>query len=739
MSKLSFLRSGFTFRRRLLLRGLFAGAFLLTTSATHAMTFTVNSTADVPDVNPGNGVCETAPGNGTCTLRGAIQEANALAGADTIVLQPNVTYTLSRIGADDTALNGDLDILDSVTIIGAGPGSTIIDGNGGVIGERVFQIAQCSGNAAPPCNAAHPAVVVTMSGVTIENGNSQNVGGGLFNNGTLTMTNCTVSNNIATGINEWGGGIYNSGQLNLIKSTVANNTAGSASANNAYGGAIYNQGPMVITDSTISGNTVAGTPAYGGGIFNIGTASTIRNSTISGNTAVSGGGIYKVGLPVVITNSTISGNRSLGSGGGVYASSGAASLYNATVTQNRANSDASGGGEGGGVAAGSGATLTFQNSIIAYNEILIPTGGLPILANDDCAGTVSSEGHNIMHDVDSSYCTVNGAVTITDPMLGALASNGGATQTHALLIGSPAINAGNAAGCTDDLGASLPSDQREYHRPDGTPCDIGAFEFGATIPVTLANISTRLRVESGDNALIGGFIISGTQQKRVIVRAIGPSLSSLFSGVLADPFLELRNSAGGLVASNDNWRSDHEAEIIATGVQPGNDLESAIVATLPANNSTYTAIVRGVNNGTGIGVVEAYDLDRTIDSRLANISTRGLVSTGDNVMIGGAIILGNTPANVLIRGIGPSLAGSGIPNPLPDPTLELHDSNGALLASNDNWRSDQEAEIIATTIPPTNDLESAILQTLAPGLYTAILRGKNNSTGVAVVEAYQLQ
>ena len=230
---------------------------------------------------------------------------------------------------------------------------------------------------------------------------------------------------------------------------------------------------------------------------------------------------------------------------------------------------------------------------------------------------------------------------------------------------------------------------------------------GPSTPTILGNISTRLRVETGDNALIGGFIVTGTQSKNVIVRAIGPSLSASFPGTLADPVLELHDSTGGLIASNDNWRSDQEAEIIATTIPPSNDLESAIVATLPANNSAYTAIVRGVNNGTGIGVVEAYDLDRTVDSKLANISTRGLVQTGDNVMIGGLIVLGQNPLRVIVRAIGPSLP---LPGALGDPTLELHDGNGALIASNDNWRTDQEAEIIATTIPPSNDLESAIVR-----------------------------
>jgi uncharacterized protein YkwD len=258
----------------------------------------------------------------------------------------------------------------------------------------------------------------------------------------------------------------------------------------------------------------------------------------------------------------------------------------------------------------------------------------------------------------------------------------------------------------------------------------------ATAPTQLANISTRLRVETGDNALIGGFIVTGTQPKRVLVRAIGPSLT--VAGKLADPTLELHDSSGALIRMDDNWRTGgQEAEIVATTIPPSNDLESAIVATLPANNAAYTAIVRGVNNGTGIGVVEAYDLDRTASSKLANISTRGLVQASDNVLIGGMIVLGQTSQKVLVRAIGPSLT---VPGKLADPTLELRDGNGALVASNDNWRSDQEPEISATTIPPTNDAESAVVTALSGNgaAYTAIVRGASGATGIAVVEVYAL-
>jgi len=252
-------------------------------------------------------------------------------------------------------------------------------------------------------------------------------------------------------------------------------------------------------------------------------------------------------------------------------------------------------------------------------------------------------------------------------------------------------------------------------------------------PGTFGNISTRLRVETGDNVLIGGFIITGTQQKNVIVRAIGLSLT--LPGPLADPILELHGPGAFATITNDNWRSDQEAAIMATTIPPSNDLESAIVASLPANSSAFTAIVRGVSDGTGIGVVEAYDLDPAADSKLANISTRGLVQTGDNVLIGGFIIVGQNSLRVIIRAIGPSLS---VPGPLGDPTLELRTGDGSLLASNDNWRSDQETEIMATTIPPSNDLESAIVRDLPPGNYTAIVKGVNNATGVGLIEAYAL-
>jgi hypothetical protein len=263
------------------------------------------------------------------------------------------------------------------------------------------------------------------------------------------------------------------------------------------------------------------------------------------------------------------------------------------------------------------------------------------------------------------------------------------------------------------------------------------------------NLSTRARVLMGEQVLIAGFIVTGADPKRVIIRGIGPSLNGV-SGELSDPTLELYQGTTSL-ASNDNWKvkpdgTSQQAEIEATTIPPTDDSESAIVMTL--NPGSYTAILSGKDGGTGVGVVEVYDLEETANSRLANISTRGFVDTDDNAMIGGLIAgEGETGARaqVLIRALGPSLSNLGIQGPLQDPTLALHDANGATIATNDNWKindqtqQSQEALVRSSTIAPSNDLEAAIVATLPPGPSTAIVRGKNNSTGVGLIEVYNLQ
>lgn len=256
----------------------------------------------------------------------------------------------------------------------------------------------------------------------------------------------------------------------------------------------------------------------------------------------------------------------------------------------------------------------------------------------------------------------------------------------------------------------------------------------------LLNISTRLKVLTADNVAIAGFIITGSAPKKVLVRGIGPSLTAAhITGVLANPVLELHASNGSLITTNDNWHDTQAAAIIATTIPPTNNFESAIVATLAPGR--YSAILSGKNGGTGVGLVEMYDLSPTSNSALANISTRGFVQTGNDVMIAG-FIFGNGFASekVIVRALGPSLATSHVANVLADPTLDLHNANGALLMSNDNWKDNpaQAALIVASTIPPKNNFESAMVTTLAPGRYTAIVRGKNGTTGVALAEMYHL-
>jgi len=254
------------------------------------------------------------------------------------------------------------------------------------------------------------------------------------------------------------------------------------------------------------------------------------------------------------------------------------------------------------------------------------------------------------------------------------------------------------------------------------------------------NLSTRMLVLTGDQVGIGGFIITGNAPKQVLLRGIGPSLSNFgVPNPLADPTMELHGPSGFVTLNNNNWRDTQEAEIQATGLAPTSDLESAILATLSPGN--YTAIVKGVNNGTGVGLVEVFDLDQAADSKLGNISTRAFVSTGNDIMIAG-FILGNNPGddNVVLRGLGPSLTAFGVPTVLADPTLELRDNNGALLRANDNWQDDPEqaAIITAAGLALPNSVESGVAATLSPGQYTALLAGLNMGTGNGLVEVYDL-
>ena len=667
---------------------------LLNVAVTRGATLTVFNSAD----------------GGPGTLRQTIFDASS---GDTINFATGVSQV--SLTSDELLINKNL------TIDGPGADRLIIYGSN----FRIFHVAPAS-------------VAATISGLKMQSGRApvNEDGGGILNIGTLTINSCTIlnssSNNIGGNSGGNGGGVANTGTLTITNSTISSNRSyqsnNSSSGGQSNGGGIANTGTLTITNSTISGNQssqsayngVGNQSSSGGGIANFGGATlTITNSTISGNQSSqrtsypggsrssSGGGIANFGgAMLTVTNSTISGNQSnenspdggQSNGGGIATFGGATLIItNSTVSGNNTavlatptpsptpTATATPGNLaacGGGIFTDGSSSTTARSTIIALNNGL---------SGPDICGALTSQGFNLVGNISgatiapqlSDQIGTSGAPI--DPLLGPLQYNGGPTFTRALQSNSPAVNRGDS---------NAPArDQRGYVRAGVS--DTGAFEFSGTVPVSLANISTRLRVETGDNVLIGGFILTGLYPKKVIVRAIGPSLSSFFPDALANPSLELRNSSGALLASNDNWRADQEAEINATGIPPSNDLESAIVATLPANNAGYTAIVRGVNNGTGIGVVEVYDLNRTVDSKLENISTRGLVQTGNNVLIAGTIVVGQDSQKVLLRGIGPSL---NIAGKLADPILELRDGNGALIRANDNWRTDQQAEIIATTI-----------------------------------------
>jgi hypothetical protein len=248
-----------------------------------------------------------------------------------------------------------------------------------------------------------------------------------------------------------------------------------------------------------------------------------------------------------------------------------------------------------------------------------------------------------------------------------------------------------------------------------------------------------MRVSTGERVLIGGFIVTGSEPKRIAIRAIGPSLTSAgLTGLLSDPVLELHAADGSIIVTNDEWQTDPGAsELTANGIAPAQDHEAATVRTLAPG--AYTAIVRGKNSSAGIGLIEMYDLTPTTNSLLANVSTRGFVDTGDNVLIGGFIVGAGSSGKIVVRALGPSLTSGGIAAPLADPLLELHDSNGAIIKTNDNWKTDAAAnELQSAGLAPTNASEAAILSSLAPGAYTAVVRGQGSSNGVALVEAYNL-
>lgn len=347
-----------------------------------------------------------------------------------------------------------------------------------------------------------------------------------------------------------------------------------------------------------------------------------------------------------------------------------------------------------------------SSQVTRHDTFLFDSAGRPLV---DPGGTVSASAN--LHDPNAYFDPVGAAPNY--PI------NGEGDFSHLLGVHFP-------------YRTTINDDDRAYLRTLGY----------APPPGKLLNISTRMRVQTGDAVLICGFIITGTEPKTVMVRGIGPSLSALgVSGALQNPTLTLfRADPGGNteLEMNDDWHEANADEKRATGLQPVFSTESAILRTLAPGS--YTAVMRGKNNTSGIGVVEVYDLSATSNSKLANVSTRGFVEAGDNAMIGGFIAGHNYSGNieVIIRAIGPSLAAFGVPETLQNPVLFLFDANGTEVDRNDDWRDTNQAAIAASGFAPGNNAESAILTTRPPGNTTAVVRGKDGGIGNALVEVYRL-
>jgi len=449
--------------------------------------FIVNDTSDAVDANPGDGTCATS--TSVCTLRAAVMEANALSGDDIITLPPG-TYTLSIPGSlgSNTDVSGNLDVTDNLTINGSGATNTIVDGNGSIVHDSVLQI--------------EPNTSLNISGVTIRGG-LRVEGGGIVNLGYLTLTDSVVRNNSATV--SYGGGIFNHslGTVIMIGSTVSNNTA-------PYGGGIGNLGSLSATNSTIQNNSSASfgggivnfdggelfifstgisnnSAMHGGAIFSQFSMATLNDATINNNLASNAGGIFNINGTLNLNNTTVSNNVAEVNGGGLYNINSNSTISNSTLSNNSAYS-------GGGFASDND-TLILQNTIVSGN---IAEGGADCISHHEFSGMLISSGYNLIGNTsDCNFTPSNGDLTNVDPQLGPLQNNGGFSLTHALLPGSPAIDAGNPAGCTDQDGNLLTTDQRGVARPQGAACDIGAFE----LEVVFIDVSIDIKPDSEINPI----------------------------------------------------------------------------------------------------------------------------------------------------------------------------------------------------------------------------------------------
>ncbi len=676
--------------------------------------------------NPGD-----QPVAGETTLREAIAAS-----------APNDVITFA-VGQQIILTEGELVIDHNLELRGPAVGTQDIRGRLDPTGFRLFTI-----------NAG----VVTFSHLTLRNGYvagpvdvatspaSDAQGGAIFNKAMLHLTSChLVNNNVNAGPGQ-------SGELG-------------ESGGNGEGGAIYNSGTLTVFACAFDGNTAAGGLggnstagpggaaglSAGGAIFNTGTA-TVSNSTFSGNAAIgSRGGFASTGE---------AGGKGGDTQGGAIHNAGTLGLFSSTFFHNSSNAGGAGfndtahddnGGDafGGAIFAGADASTAMASDLVAGSYI---HGGIAgnydvfmygMALGREVFGAVTSFGFNLIGDASDSTGWVASdqlgtAEAPIDPLLQAFEhDNAGPTPTLSLMPGSPAIDQGNSFGLTSDQRglARMYDDPAVPNAAGGDRSDVGAFELQPAPPATLQNVSTRARVGVADEVLIGGVIVTGTEEKTVVFRGLGQGNGSL--DPLVDPMLELHDANGALIAANDNWFDTQQSEIELSDLAPMGPFDSAILLDLLPGQ--YTAIVSGQDGGSGTGLVELYDLDPQTDSGVANISSRGKVGTGDDAMIGGFILGGGGGGltTVVVRAIGPSL---GFPSTgLADPTLELYDEGGTLIGSNDNWKDTQEEEISAAGFAPADDQEAALIMDLPPGNYTAIVRGQADTTGIALVEVYRLE
>ena len=632
-----------------------------------------------------------------------------------------------------------------VSPFGASGGELIISGTGVSNNSSVLQtfVARNEGQIiftnASTAASAHMSIV--NGGFSISSEDS--TGSTIFNN-TSSAAGASIENFDASGFNgDIGRTIFNGAS-----------TADHASVRNHGPGGSHGAGGQTIFNDT---STAANASIDNGGTGDVSTAES--SLTTFNDTSTAG-------------HATITNQGGLGPN---QATSGGATIFGGSSTADGAiliaNGKVNGGGGGAILFNGASTGGTARAEVFDHGHLDISgrqpgvtigsiegSGNVFLGANDLSVGT---------RNINTSFSgVISGTGSLTKMGSGVLTlqTNHCIADAVGLILISGSIIKLDFAGPPDVIASlkvnGVPQPPGIYGGPmSGAPHILPEFEGLGTVeagPIsTLGNISTRAFVQTGDNVVIGGFIIQGAEAKRVVIRAIGPELTQYgVPDALANPTLELHDGTGALIASNNNWvatiiggiiTSNQVAAIRASGYAPGDPRESAMIVNLPPGN--YTAIVRGVANTTGVALVEVYDLTPAPNSILENISTRSFVQAGDNVMIGGVIVQGTQPRRAIIRAIGPELTQYGVPNILADPTLELHDSTGALIASNDNWQhtiiggiitSDQVHNIQNSGHAPTDPSESAIIATLPPGNYTAIVRGVNNTTGVGLVEVYDL-